>query len=122
MSNYPFIAGALTSLVKANIYALIIVSIVYILERVFKLKIFYGYFRWKKSQKNARIAADGDTGYYFIFCGLIYAYDIWKGHIQYHWLSTVIWVVCLIFLSIVFHDLYSNYQGVDPNKKDSDFT
>jgi hypothetical protein len=116
-----FLAATL-SILKANIIALMIVSVVYVFEVLFKLKIFIRYLTWPKSTRNAKIAADGNTGFYVIFCILILIYDLIKGHITFNDYSISFWLIEMAFLTIQFHKFYSKYQGVDPNKEDKDFS
>ena len=112
----------LYSIVKANIYATLIILIVYVFEVSFNLKIFIKYFTWKKSRRNAEIAADGNTGYYVIFCCGVFIYDILNGFIAFNFANVVFWLTIMTILALTFHKLYSKYQGVDPNKRDDDFT
>ncbi len=112
----------LFSILKANIFAAILVILFYLIEIKYNLKIFIKYFTWKKSQKNARIATDGNTGYYAIFCLFIFIYDIVKKNVKFNFISVLLWLIIIIILSSTFHKLYSKYQGVDPNKADNDYT
>ena len=114
--------AATFSILKANLIALMIVSVVYVLEVLFNLKIFIRYFTWRKSIRNAEISANGKTGYYIVFCTLVLIYDLIKGHLTFNDYSISFWLIELVFLAIQFHKFYSKYQGVDPDKKDDDFT
>ena len=116
-----FLAATL-SILKTNLIALIIVSVVYVLEVLFNLKIFIRYFTWRKSIRNAEIAAQGETVYYVVFCTLVLIYDLIKGHLTFNDYSISFWLIEMVFLTIQFHKFYSKYQGVDPNKEDKDFS
>jgi hypothetical protein len=114
--------AATCSILKANLIALIIVSVVYVLEVLFNLKIFIRYFTWRKSIRNAEISAHGNTVYYIVFCTLILIYDLIKGHLTFNDYSISFWLIEMVFLTIQFHKFYNKYQGVDPNKEDKDFS
>jgi hypothetical protein len=116
-----FLAATL-SILKTNLIALIIVSVVYVFEVIFNLKIFIRYFTWRKSIRNAEISANGNTVYYVVFCTLILIYDLIKGHLTFNDYSISFWLIEMTFLTIQFHKFYSKYQGVDPNKEDKDFS
>ena len=107
------ISFTLISYVKANILAAIIVFLVYIIEINTGLKIFYGYFKMKKSPKNAKIAADGNTGYYIIFCLIVFTYDIFYSALNFHFLTALIWFLFIIPSAIVLHKVYNRYQVVN---------
>ena len=114
--------AATFSILKANLIALMIVSVVYVLEVLFNLKILIRYFTWRKSIRNAEIAAQGETVYYVVFCTLVLIYDLIKGHLTFNDYSISFWLIEMVFLTIQFHKFYSKYQGVDPNKEDKDFS
>jgi len=111
----------LSSIIKANFIIVGIVLVVYILEVVANLKIFIRYFTWKKSLNNARIAANGNSGYYFIACLFVYISDIYRGNVNANLISIIVWLVLMIVLTSFFHHYYNKYQGVNPTKADDDF-
>jgi hypothetical protein len=114
--------SATFSILKANLIALMIVSVVYVFEVIFNLKIFIRYFTWRKSIRNAEISEQGKTVYYVVFCILVLIYDLIKGHLTFNDYSISFWLIEMTFLTIQFHKFYSKYQGVDPNKEDTDFS
>jgi len=110
------------SFVKANFLAALVVFFLYLIERNSEWILFVKQFKWKKSQKNARIHRHRDQVYYFIFCILVYIYDIYNNNIHFTAFSFTIWFTLLIVFSTFFGKLYYKYQGVDPNKADDDFS
>lgn len=71
--------------------------------------------------KNAKRSRNGDQVYYFVFCIIVYIYDL-LNNLEFTFLSFILWFVILITLSTYFGKIYDKYQGVDPNKADDDFT
>jgi len=116
------VLNVLVSLIKANILAVAIVLVLYLVEINSDFKLFVKQFQWKKSIKNARIHRDRDQGYYFILCTAVYIYDLYKGSIDFSIISFIIWLAMLIFLSTIFGKIYDQYQGVDPQKADDDLS
>jgi hypothetical protein len=116
------IFNVLVSLVKANILAVAVVFVFYLIEINSDFKLFVKQFQWKKSLKNARIHRDRDQVSYFIFCTAVYVYDLYKGNVKFSVISFIFWFALLIFLSTIFGKIYDQYQGVDPKKADDDFS
>lgn len=122
MKEFENIISIILSLIKANIFAAILVFLLYLIEINTNFKLFVKQFKWKKSTKNARIHRNGDQVYYFIFCCIVYVYEIYKGTISLTIISFIIWLILLIILSTIFGKLYDKYQGIDPGKADDDYT
>jgi len=122
MTEFYQILDIYYSLIKANFLIAAIVIILYIIEINTKLILFVKQFKWKKSLKNAKIHRDRDQGSYFIFCCLVYLFDLFKGNIRFTIISFIFWIISLVFLATLFGKIYDRYQGIDPNKADDDYT
>ena len=116
------VLNVLVSLIKANILAVAIVLVLYLVEINSDFKLFVKQFQWKKSIKNARIHRNRDQVLYFIFCTAVYIYDLYKGNVNFSVISFIFWLAALIFLSTIFGKIYDQYQGVDPQKADDDLS
>jgi hypothetical protein len=116
------ILETLYSLVKANFLAAVLVFALYLIEINTQFKFFVKQFKWKKSINNARIHRDGDQVSYFIFCSVVYIYDLYKGNVNFKIIAFFVWFITLISLTTILGKLYEKYQGVDPTKADDDFT
>ena len=110
------------SIGKANLIAIGIVILSYIIEKLTGLKMFIDHYRWIKSENNAETLSIGDTVYYFILNLIVFIYDIYKGEIEFHVISIVTWLLLVGILTQIFYIIHGKYQKVDPNKADNDFT
>jgi len=79
------------------------------------------YFLWEKSNRNAEITADGNSGYYAIHCLIVFLFDINKGVIEFSFLNIILWILMIVPLVIMVRYFYYKFQGVGTNKSDDDF-
>ena len=114
--------SSIFSIIKANLIILGILIVTYIIEVNSNFKLFIDHFKWKKSIRNAEIAANGNTIYYLIFCLAVFVYDMIKNNVKFNFINILFWLIIMTMLTFIFHRLYSKYQGVDPNKADDDYT
>ena len=110
------------SIGKANLIAIGIVILSYIIEKLTGLKMFIDHYRWIKSENNAETLSIRDTVYYFILNLIVFIYDIYKGEIEFHVISIVTWLLLVGILTQIFYIIHGKYQQIDPNKADNDFT
>lgn len=106
----------------ANLIAIGIVLLSYIIEKVTGLKLFIDHYTWVKSENNAETLSIRDTVYYFILNLFVFIYNIYHGKIEFHAVSLVIWLFFTGILTIIFYSLHSKYQKIDPNKSDDDYS
>ena len=114
--------NVIVSILKSNFIAIIIVFMSFVIESFTDFKFLIKDFKWKKSLKNARIHRNGNQVYYFILTSIVYAYDLYKGNLEFTFIAFAIWLAILITLSTILGKIYDKYQGVDPNKADDDYT
>jgi hypothetical protein len=110
------------SIFKAGLISLFIVIGLYLIEKNSELIFFVKEFKSKKSIRHAEINHDRDQGYYFIITSIVYIYDLYKGYVEFTYISFIIWFAILITLSTIFGKIYDKYQVIDPNKADDDYT
>ena len=116
------IKNVIYSIVKAHLIICGILIISYIIEINTNFKLFIKHFQWKKSIRNAEIALDGHSVFYFAIVLIFFIYEIIKKKIDLYFFSIVLWLVIMICLLLIFRKYYNKHQGVDPTKADDDFT
>jgi Ca2+/Na+ antiporter len=110
------------SIAKANLIAIGIVILSYIIEKLTGLRLFIDHYTWIKSENNAETLSIGDTVYYFILNLIVFIYDIYMGKIEFHVIAIVTWLLFVGILAQIFYLIHGKYQKVDPNKSDNDYT
>jgi len=109
------------SLLKANIIAVVIILISYVVESSTSLRLLVTRFKWKKNYKYAEQAANGNSGFYAILCTIVLIIDIKNGIIEFSLLNIFVWFIILVALIIIVKKLYFKFQGIDIAKKEDDF-
>ena len=106
----------------ANLIAIGIVLLSYIIEKLTGLKLFIDNYTWVKSENNAENISIRDTVNYFILNLIVFIYNIYNGKIEFHVIALVTWLLFVGILTQVFYIVHIKYQKVDPNKSDDDYT
>ena len=116
------IIDILITIGKSHLFILILLMIIFLIERMTKLKLVFDSFKWKKSPLNAKAASTRDAGNYFIINLIVFVYDIYNNYVPFNLINCVIWLIILIILTKVFYRIHIKYQAVDPNKADDDYS
>ena len=104
---------------QSHFLLLKILLIVYIFELIIGLKIFIGWFLYRKDLKSAKGTAIVEPTIYFLY-NLLYAiYKIYvKGEMDGSNFNILIWILILVFFSYLINRFYLKFQGVDASKPD----
>ena len=116
------IFSVIHSIIKSNIIIAIIVFISYLIEINSNWVLLVKRFKMKKNKKQTQIASKAHAGFYSEFILMVFIYDLYKGNFEFTFLTVFVWLIIVIFLTILLYKLYSKYQGFDPDKKDDDFS
>jgi hypothetical protein len=110
------------SILKAHLVIVVILGITYFIEKLTSISLFVDQFKWKKSQKNARILLAGDTVYYFMCNLFMFSYDAFKGNLQFNFFTVSLWIIIIVILIKLFRKYHYKYQGMDQMKSDDDYS
>ena len=131
------IVDVFTSIGKAQLIVIGIVSVSYLIEKITGFGLFVDHFTWKKSVSNTRVLKTGDTFYYIVICTGVFIYDLYNRNIDLQSIDIfgigtraftngcvifILWGYSMRWLVTGFRWFYDKYQGVDSNKSDDDLT
>ena len=116
------ILNIIISIGKANLIAIGIVLLSYIIEKLTGLRLFIDHYTWVKSEYNAETLSIRDTVNYLILNLIVFVYYIYLGKIELHVIALVTWLFFIGLLTQIFYSIHRKYQKVDPNKSDNDYT
>ncbi len=105
-------------LIESHFYLFIFVLITHFVELLTGFRMFVRWFLFKKDLKTAHGTASRETLLYFIYNIGFAVYKVYFSENTEADFYFFIWVVIIIFLSILFRKLYNKYQGIDENKPD----
>ena len=115
-------SSVIYSIAEAHLIVMGILALSYIIEVNTNLRLLIKHFKWRKSIRNAEIALDGHSVFYFVFVMAVFIYDIIEKKVDLNFISIGLWLGIMICLLTLFRKCYKKYQGVDPDKADDDYT
>ena len=110
------------TILKANFFVAVIIIISDIIEMNSNFYLFVKDFKQIKDKKNAKMAANAHTVYYFFVCLFVFIYDLFKHNVALNVLTALLWIIIMIFLIIIFWKTYNKYQGKEPNNEDDNIS
>lgn len=94
----------------------------YIIEINSDFRLFVKQIKWKKSNRNAEIHLNGGPISYLVLVFTVFVYDVLKENINFNFLTILFWFIITIISVKIFLKYYTEYQGVDQNKADDDYS
>jgi len=110
------------SIVTANIIAIGIILVSYIIERNTRLRLFIDHYTWIKSERQADILTSGDSFYFFLVLLGRWIYDIKSNNIDNTFVNHVIWFVLSVTITVMLAKVHRRYQKTDPGKADDNYS
>lgn len=105
-------------LFESHFYLIVVLIIIYIIEKSLGIMIIFFWFKHTKSPIAARGTASREAALYFLYNILFAVFKMSNNEQNSENFNWVIWILIILVLAIFLRILYLKYQGVDKNHVD----